>query len=107
VITIDTTTNTLSIVSDTFSGLLGTTTSSHIQCCTASPGVGNAGVATETPSFPGFPLGVTSGSYSMNFDMTLGSTWNPRFRRRQRGHPRKRRSRSGSGCCGRRRVSEY
>jgi hypothetical protein len=47
VITIDRTRNTLNIVSDTFSGLLGTTTASHIHCCTAGPGVGTAGVATH------------------------------------------------------------
>ena len=79
VITIDTTTNALDIVSDTFSGLVGTTTASQIQCCTALPGAGTAGVATQTPSFSGFPLGVTSGSYSMSFDMTLASTWNIGF----------------------------
>jgi hypothetical protein len=56
----------------TFSGLLPTTstgapsgtTASHIHCCLASPfqtGV-NVMVATTTPTFPGFPLGVTSGT---------------------------------------------
>lgn len=79
VITIDTIANTLNIVSDTFSGLLGTTTASHIHCCTASPGAGTAGVATQVPYFAGFPIGVTSGSYSMLFDMTQASTWNPAF----------------------------
>ena len=34
-IIIDSTANTLNIVSDTFSGLTGTTTASHIHCCTA------------------------------------------------------------------------
>jgi hypothetical protein len=79
VIIIDTTANTLNIVSDTFSGLTAGTTASHIHCCTASPGTGTAGVATQTPSFSGFPLGVTSGTYSMLFDMTQASTWNPAF----------------------------
>jgi hypothetical protein len=79
VIIIDSTANTLNIVSDMFSGLTGTTTASHIHCCTAVPGAGTAIVATQTPSFTGFPLGVTSGSYSMIFDMTLASTWNPAF----------------------------
>lgn len=46
----------------TFSGLLGATTASHIHSPTAVPGTGVAGVATVTPSFPGFPLGVTSGT---------------------------------------------
>src|SRR5207302_930800 len=38
-----------------------------------------AGVATATPTFPGFPLSVTSGSYSQTFDMTLASSYNPAF----------------------------
>jgi hypothetical protein len=79
VITIDTTANTLNIVSDVFSGLLAGTTASHIHCCTAVPGAGTAAVATQVPSFSGFPLGVTSGTYSMLFDMTQSSTWNPSF----------------------------
>jgi hypothetical protein len=76
VITIDTNANTLDIVSDSFTGLTSTTIASHIHCCTATPLVGTAGVATP---FPGFPPGVTSGTYSMNFDMTQASTWNPTF----------------------------
>ena len=60
-----------------FSGLLGNTTASHIHCCT--PPTGNAGVATQTPSFSGFPLGVTSGTYSHVFDMSLLSSYNPSF----------------------------
>jgi len=79
VIIIDSTANTLRIVSDTFSGLTAGTTASHIHCCTGAPGTGTAGVATQTPSFTGFPLGVTSGTYSMLFDMTQASTWNPAF----------------------------
>ena len=63
----------------TFSDLLGTTTASHIHSPTALPGIGTAGVATELPSFAGFPFGVTSGSYMHTFDMTLTSTWNPAF----------------------------
>ena len=62
-----------------FSGLQGTTTASHIHCCTATPGTGNAGVATTTPTFPGFPLGVTSGTYDHIFDLTASSTYNPAF----------------------------
>jgi CHRD domain-containing protein/PEP-CTERM motif-containing protein len=79
VVTIDSTSNILNIVSLTFSGLAGTTTASHIHCCTALPGIGTAGVATQVPTFTGFPLGVTSGSYFMSFDMSLASTWNPAF----------------------------
>jgi hypothetical protein len=62
-----------------FSGLLSTTTASHIHCCTTVPGAGTAGVATQTPTFNSFPLGVTSGTYSHVFDLTFSSTWNTAF----------------------------
>jgi len=62
-----------------FNGLLGTTTASHIHSATASPGTGTASVATTTPTFPAFPLGVTSGSYDQTFDMTQASSYNPSF----------------------------
>lgn len=75
---LDPTANTLQ-VNVVFSGLSAATTASHIHCCTAVPGTGTAGVATATPTFPGFPLGVTSGSYSQTFDMTLASSYNPAF----------------------------
>jgi CHRD domain-containing protein/PEP-CTERM motif-containing protein len=78
-IIIDSTANTLNIASETFSGLTSGTTASHIHCCTAVAGAGTVGVATQVPTFSGFPLGVTSGSYSMLFDMTQASTWNPAF----------------------------
>ena len=39
----------------------------------------NVGVATQVPTFSGFPLGVTSGTYSELFDLTLASSWNPAF----------------------------
>ncbi len=32
-----------------------------------------------TPTFAGFPLGVTSGTYDAVFDTTLASTWNAAF----------------------------
>lgn len=60
-----------------FSGLIGTTTVAHIHCC--APAGSNASVATAVPSFPGFPAGVTSGSYDTLFDMTLASSYNPAF----------------------------
>jgi hypothetical protein len=60
-----------------FAGLTGTTTAAHVHCCTAPPG--NVGVATQTPSFIGFPLGVTSGAYDQTFDTTQASTWNAAF----------------------------
>lgn len=63
----------------TFSGLLGLTTASHIHAPTADPFVGAASVATQTPSFSGFPLGVTSGSYSHLFDLTDLATYRAQF----------------------------
>jgi hypothetical protein len=60
-----------------FAGLTGTTTASHIHCCAAPPG--NAGVATTTPTFTAFPLGVTSGTYDRTFDLTAAGSWNPAF----------------------------
>ena len=78
VVTIDTIAHTL-LVDVVFSDLLGTTTASHIHCCTASPGSGNAGVATVLPTFTGFPLSVTSGSYTHTFDLSVLSSWNPAF----------------------------
>ncbi len=79
-VVLDTTANTMH-VDVTFSGLTSGTTASHIHCCLASPfetGV-NVGVATTVPSFTGFPLGVTSGTYDHVFDLTLASSYNPAF----------------------------
>jgi CHRD domain len=45
-----------------FSGLTGLDTAAHIHCCSLIQS--SAGGATVLPSWPGFPLGVTSGSYS-------------------------------------------
>ncbi len=65
----------------TFSGLTSPTTASHIHCCLPSPfasGV-NVGVATTTPTFAGFPLGVTSGTFDSTLDLTLAGSYNPAF----------------------------
>ena len=62
-----------------FSGLTGTTTASHTHAATAVAGTGTAGVATTTPSYTGFPLGVTSGTWDHVFDMTLASSYNPSY----------------------------
>lgn len=64
-------------VEATFADLLGTTSASHIHCCAAAGAT--AGVATQTPSFTGFPLGVTAGSYDHTFDMTQASSYNSSF----------------------------
>ena len=75
-VTLDTATNMLT-VNVSFAGLIGPTSASHIHCCTL-PGT-NAMVATAVPTFPGFPLGVTTGTYLQTFDLTLASTYNPAF----------------------------
>src|SRR5205807_609669 len=54
-------------------------TASHIHAATASPGTGTAGVATTTPTFAGFPLGVTSGTYDNTLDLTQLSSYNPAY----------------------------
>ena len=66
-------------VDTTFSGLTGTVTAAHIHCCTAMPNAGTTGVASPLPSFPGFPTGVTSGSYMQTFDLMLASSYSPAF----------------------------
>ena len=75
-VTLDTVTNLLT-VNVSFAGLGSPTIASHIHCC-APPGT-NAMVATAVPTFPGFPLGVTTGTYLMTFDLTVASTYNPAF----------------------------
>jgi CHRD domain len=60
-----------------FSGLTSGTTASHIHCCLPAPFQNaNEPVGTTTPTFPGFPLGVTSGTYDRTFDLTADSTYN-------------------------------
>ena len=62
-------------VNVTFSGLTSNTVAAHIHCC--APLGTNAGVATTVPAFPGFPLGVTSGTYtSAVFDLTQSLIYN-------------------------------
>lgn len=58
-------------------GLISPTTVAHIHCCIDPPG--NVGVATPTPSFPGFPAGVMEESYDMTFDATLASSFRAGF----------------------------
>jgi hypothetical protein len=74
-VTVDDVLQTLS-VSLLFSGLAAPATASHIHCC-APPGT-NALVATQTPTFVGFPA-TTSGNYDHTFDMTDVASWNSAF----------------------------
>ena len=63
----------------TFSGLVANTIAAH----THSPTPGQAGpnftVATTTPSYPLFPLGVTAGSWTNTFDLTQAASYNPAY----------------------------
>lgn len=77
-VTIDELTN-LMRVQVTFTGLSSNSTTAHIHGPTATPGSGNAGVMTPTPTFPGFPSGVTSGSYNSLFDLNATSSYNNTF----------------------------
>lgn len=67
------------VVSTSFAGLTAGTTAAHIHCCTATPGGSNIGVASPTPSFPGFPAGVQAGNYSQDFDMDAPGSYNSAF----------------------------
>lgn len=64
-------------VAASFDDLLGNVAAAHIHCCAPAPT--NVGVATQTPTFIGFPSGVTSGSYQQDFSLTSLSTYNPAF----------------------------
>src|SRR5258706_9632121 len=73
-------------VNATFSGLTSNDVAAHIHCC--APLGTNAGVATTVPAFPGFPLGVTSGTFSSQvFDLTQSFIYNPIFVTIQGGLP--------------------
>jgi len=75
IVTIDDVLHTMD-VQVTFSGLTGTTTASHIHCCTLLPGTGTAGIATERPTFSTFPLGVHSGDFNQGYDLLDPDTYN-------------------------------
>lgn len=70
-----------------FEGLQGNVTNAHIHGPTAVAGAGTAGVATTTPTFPGFPAGVTAGLYDAAFDMTQASSFNAAFLTANGGDP--------------------
>ena len=80
VVVINPVANTMS-VGVNFSGLGSGTTASHIHCCLSFPFQPNVNVmvATTTPTFPGFPLGVTAGNYARTFNLLDPSSYNPAF----------------------------
>jgi len=77
-VTIDVAAHTLRVQVN-FSGLISTTTASHIHACTAVPFFGAVGIATQTPTFVNFPLGVSAGTYDRTFDTTDPASWNASF----------------------------
>jgi hypothetical protein len=76
-VTLDTSLNTLRL-QGIFSGLSAGTTVAHIHSATTVAGAGTAGVAT-VPILPGFPTGVTIGSYNTLLDLTQASSFNSGF----------------------------
>jgi hypothetical protein len=74
-------------INATFSGLTSPNiTGAHIHCC--APFGTNAGVATTTPVFPGFPQVGNSGTYSSQvFDLTQSLIYNSAFVTLQGGLP--------------------
>jgi hypothetical protein len=66
-------------IEGSFEGLGGVTGAAHIHCCLVPAGPLNVGVATQVPSFPGFPLGVQAGSFDQTYDMSQDSSYNPAF----------------------------
>ncbi len=76
VVAFDTTTNELAI-NVIWSGLTGSTTVSHIHCCVAAPAT--VGVAVTPATLPGFPSGVSAGSYSTVLDLDLTTAFTASF----------------------------
>jgi hypothetical protein len=68
--------HTLAVKTD-WTGLSGATTVAHIHCCVASPGT--AGVAVTPGTFPGFPTGLSAGSYFTLLDLTQTGTYTGGF----------------------------
>lgn len=77
IVTLDADLNTLR-VQVSFAGLSAPTSDAHIHCCTLPPN--NVSVAVPgSGALPGFPLGVTSGSYDSTFDLLAATTYRPAF----------------------------
>ena len=65
--------------SGNFSGLSGTTTAAHFHCCTAAPFAGTAGIAVDTPTLPGLPLGLQSGTFDGFLDLDDSNNFSAAF----------------------------
>jgi hypothetical protein len=73
----DSVAHTLSLTAS-FSGLLGPVTQSHIHV-SPTPFSGSGGIAVTSPSLPGFPTGITSGTYTNTLNLTLNSSFNATY----------------------------
>ena len=63
-----------------WTGLTGLTSIAHIHCCTTTPLTGTAGVAVTPGTLPGFPVGLTAGTYvSPLIDLDLPASFTPAF----------------------------
>lgn len=78
-VTFDTGLHTLGIAAN-WSGLSGTTTVAHIHCCVTTPNTGTVGVAVTPGTLPGFPTGVSAGTYAIVLDLTQSATYTAAFR---------------------------
>ena len=65
-------------LSASFSGLLGPVTQSHIHV-SPTPFTGSGGIGVTSPSLPGFPTGITSGTYANTLNLTLTSSYNASY----------------------------
>ena len=79
-VVLDPTAETIQILASFF-GLTTPDMAAHIHCCQTTLGTPpTVGVATTVPSFAGFPLGVTQGTYlSPLFSLEDPSFYNPMF----------------------------
>jgi hypothetical protein len=85
-VTFDTDMHTMRVEAS-FMNLVGTTTVAHIHAPTAVAFTGTVGVATTTPSFVGWPVGVMAGAYDMTYDLTQASSYNAAFITANGGSP--------------------
>jgi hypothetical protein len=77
-LTFDTAAHTLRVEAS-FADLSGATTVAHIHAPTTDPFAGVVGVAVTPSTLPGFPAGVTSGTYDVTLDLTDLATYTGTF----------------------------
>ena len=70
-----------------FTGLSSNTGAAHIHAPTLTPFTLTAGVATVVPAPPGFPLGVTSGTYDSTLNTLSAAAYNASFVTNNGGTP--------------------